>query len=92
MSEGVSVLGGSPLDEYVIYTPAHVPAKVVANLHYNGNDEGAFLPPNELVPPLELMMVQWILKAIEFRSISFQAKRRKSCAFLSIPRRRTPID
>jgi hypothetical protein len=70
-SEGVSVLGGS-LDENAIYTPAHVPAKVVASLHYNGNDEGAFLPPNELVPPLEL--VQWILKVIEFRSMLLQAK------------------
>lgn len=66
-----SVLGGS-LDEYASYSPAHVPANVVASLQYNGNDEGAFLPPNELVPPLEL--VQWILNAIEFRSMLLQAK------------------
>jgi hypothetical protein len=67
----LSVLGGS-LDEYAVHSPAHVPAKVVASLQYNGNDEGAFLPPNELVPPVEL--VQWLLKAIEFRSMLLQAK------------------
>ena len=70
-SEGVSVLGGS-VDEFAISNPAHVPAKVVARLQYNGNDAGSFLPPNELVPPPEL--VQWLLKVIEFRSMLLQAK------------------